>query len=160
MGCSPPGSSAHGILQEGILEWVFQGIFYRESFDPRIEPGSPHCWQFLYHLSHQEREENKGIHKKVWYIFNDVFIIALLKANHIQIDRLNGYVVTGVVLEWIMENFAAPKPKPSLRSTVGLTRERQWTLWNKRHWCRLCKSNFKSAFLSLIYNLLFQILFD
>ena len=31
MGCSPPGSSAHGILQEGILEWV-----------PFLPPGNHH----------------------------------------------------------------------------------------------------------------------
>ena len=33
-GCSPPGSSVHGILQERILEWVAIS-FYRGSFWPR-----------------------------------------------------------------------------------------------------------------------------
>ena len=33
MGCNPPGSSAHGILQAGILEWVF--LPSRGSSQPR-----------------------------------------------------------------------------------------------------------------------------
>ena len=33
MGCSPPGSSVHGIFQAGVLEW--------DLLDPGIEPGSP-----------------------------------------------------------------------------------------------------------------------
>ena len=49
MDCSLPGSSVHGILQAGILEWVshslHQGIF--------PEPSLLHCGQILYHLSHQ-----------------------------------------------------------------------------------------------------------
>jgi len=38
--CSPPGSSAHGILQARILEWVAIS-FSRGLPDPRIEPRSP-----------------------------------------------------------------------------------------------------------------------
>ena len=34
MDCSPPGSSVHGILQTGILEWVAI-LFSRESSQPR-----------------------------------------------------------------------------------------------------------------------------
>ena len=34
MGCSPPGSSVHGILQVGILEWVAIP-FARGSSQPR-----------------------------------------------------------------------------------------------------------------------------
>ena len=40
MDCSLPGSSVHGILQTGILEWLpfpFPGALP----DPGIEPGSP-----------------------------------------------------------------------------------------------------------------------
>ena len=37
--CSPPGSSVHGILQAGILEWVAIP-FSRGSSDPGIEPAS------------------------------------------------------------------------------------------------------------------------
>ena len=38
--CSLPGSSTHGILQAGILEWVTIS-FSGELPDPGIEPGSP-----------------------------------------------------------------------------------------------------------------------
>ena len=34
MGCSPPGSSVHGILQTRILDWVANS-FSRGSFRPR-----------------------------------------------------------------------------------------------------------------------------
>ena len=40
MDCGPPGSSAHGILQARVLEWMpapSPGDFP----DPGIEPGSP-----------------------------------------------------------------------------------------------------------------------
>ena len=40
MDCSPPGSSAHGILQARILEWVAIP-FSRGSSQPRVEPRSP-----------------------------------------------------------------------------------------------------------------------
>ena len=53
MGCSPPGSSARGIFQARILEWVAisfsGGIFPTQG----LNPGLPHCRQTLYHLSHQ-----------------------------------------------------------------------------------------------------------
>ena len=32
MDCSPPGFSAHGILQARILEWVPTGMFYTDPF--------------------------------------------------------------------------------------------------------------------------------
>ena len=52
--CSPPGSSVHGILQAGILEWVGshalpQGIFPTQE----LNLGLLHCRQILYCLSHQ-----------------------------------------------------------------------------------------------------------
>ncbi|CAN0569010.1 unnamed protein product [Rangifer tarandus platyrhynchus] len=40
MGCSPPGSSIHGIFKARILKWVAIS-FSRESSQPRIEPMSP-----------------------------------------------------------------------------------------------------------------------
>ena len=40
MDCSLLGSSVHGILQAGILEWVAMPSLRRSS-RPRIEPGSP-----------------------------------------------------------------------------------------------------------------------
>ena len=43
MVCSPPGSSAYGILQTRILEWVAIS-FSRGSSQPGIEPRTP-AWQ-------------------------------------------------------------------------------------------------------------------
>ena len=47
VGCSPPGSSVHGILQARILEWVAisfsRGIFPTQGSNP----GLPHCRQML-----------------------------------------------------------------------------------------------------------------
>ena len=40
MDCSPLGSSVHGILQAGILEWVASPA-PGDLLDPGIEPGSP-----------------------------------------------------------------------------------------------------------------------
>ena len=51
--CSPPGSSVHGDSlgkNTGVgCHALLQGIFP----NPGIEPGSLHCRQILYHLSHQ-----------------------------------------------------------------------------------------------------------
>ena len=41
MGCSPPGSSVHGILQARTLEWVLPFPSPGDLPDPEIEPGSP-----------------------------------------------------------------------------------------------------------------------
>ena len=52
MGCSPPGSSVHGILQATIMESchaLLQGIFLTQGSNL----GLLHCRQILYHLSHQ-----------------------------------------------------------------------------------------------------------
>ena len=59
MDCSLPGSSVHGILQARILERVAiplsRGIFSAQG----LNPGILHCRQILFHLSHQERPQNK-----------------------------------------------------------------------------------------------------
>ena len=52
MDCSPPDSSAHGILQARILEWV-AFPFSRGFPNPGIKPGLLHCRQILYQLNHQ-----------------------------------------------------------------------------------------------------------
>ena len=39
--CSLPGSSAHGILQARILEWVAMSSYRGHLPDPGIDPGSP-----------------------------------------------------------------------------------------------------------------------
>ena len=48
-----PVSSARGILQARILEWIAmpssRGIFPTQGWNP----GLPHCRQILYHLSYQ-----------------------------------------------------------------------------------------------------------
>ena len=53
MVCSPPGSSAHGILQARKLElgshFPLEGIFPTQESNPCLL----HCRQILYHLSHR-----------------------------------------------------------------------------------------------------------
>ena len=53
MGCSPPGSSVHGILQARILEWVCQSPLLGVFPTQRLNLGLLHCRQILYPLSHQ-----------------------------------------------------------------------------------------------------------
>ena len=48
MDCSSPGSSVHGIIQTGILEWV--AISFSRDLP---NPGLLHCRQIFYCLSHQ-----------------------------------------------------------------------------------------------------------
>ena len=43
MDCCPPGSSVHGILQAGILEWVAMPSA-RGLPDPGIKPRFPALW--------------------------------------------------------------------------------------------------------------------
>ena len=54
LGCSPPGSSVHGILQVRILEWVAIPFSKGPSW-PRdwTHTGLRHCRPILYCLSHQ-----------------------------------------------------------------------------------------------------------
>ena len=51
-GCSPPGSSVHGILQARMLECVVIP-FSRGSSWPKLKPDPTHCHQILYRLGHQ-----------------------------------------------------------------------------------------------------------
>jgi len=61
MDCSPPGSSAHGIFQVRIMEWVAisfsEGEWGMDLPHPGIEPGSP-ALQADYQLNHQESPQN------------------------------------------------------------------------------------------------------
>ena len=55
--CSPPGSSVHGIIQAGILEWVAipfsrEGIPFFLTLASNL--GLLHYRQILYHLNYQE----------------------------------------------------------------------------------------------------------
>ena len=51
--CSPPGSSVHGVLQAGILEWVAIPFSRGSSPAQWLNPAPPHCRQILYRPSHQ-----------------------------------------------------------------------------------------------------------
>ena len=53
MDCSPPGSSVHGILQSGILEWVAMPSSRGSPPTQGSNPSLPHCRQILYRLSHK-----------------------------------------------------------------------------------------------------------
>ena len=50
MECSPPGSSVHGILQVGILEWVAKIPSLGNLPDPEIELTSPALADRLDHI--------------------------------------------------------------------------------------------------------------
>ena len=50
---SPPGSSIHGIFQARVLEWVAISFSKGSSLHRDRTQTLPHCWQTLYHLSHQ-----------------------------------------------------------------------------------------------------------
>ena len=53
MGCSPPGSSAHGLSQARILEWVSHSLLHGILLTQGSSPGLPHCRQMVYCVSHQ-----------------------------------------------------------------------------------------------------------
>ena len=79
MDCNPLGSSAHGISQARILEWVAIS-FSKGSFPTQgLNPGLPHCRQTLYHLSHQ------GILRK-WYPFS-VCTFSQMDSKFTQVPR-------------------------------------------------------------------------
>ena len=60
MDCSLPGSSVHGILQAGILEWAVASFLQRIFPTQGLNSGLLHCRQILYHLSHQEKETTEN----------------------------------------------------------------------------------------------------
>ena len=64
MDCSLPGSSIHGILQAGILEWVAFS-FSRESSHPRNWTWVSRIVDGHYHLSHQGSQWIKKIYHMV-----------------------------------------------------------------------------------------------
>ena len=59
--CRPPGSSVHGVSQARILEWVAMPSSRRFSQPRESNPGLPHCWWILYHLSHQGSPATTGV---------------------------------------------------------------------------------------------------
>ena len=74
MNCSPPGSSAHEVLQSRILEWVSipfsRGIFPT----PGLNPGLPHCRLILYRLSHQGSLRRPN-HKQLFFCVIKILIL-------------------------------------------------------------------------------------
>ena len=64
MDCSPPGSSVHGNLQAGILEWVALPSSRAISLTQGLNPHLLHCRQILYQLSPHVRGQSLG--KLLW----------------------------------------------------------------------------------------------
>ena len=77
---SPPGSSVHGRLQAGILEWV-DIPFSEDLLNPQSNPGLLHYRQILYHLSHlnyihvDNENRNKSVCVYIQYTQTHVHII-------------------------------------------------------------------------------------
>ena len=61
MDCSPPGSSAHGILQAKILGWVSHSLLQRIFQTQRWNAGHPHYRWLLCHLSHEGSPHWRGL---------------------------------------------------------------------------------------------------
>ena len=74
LGCLPPGSPVHGILQARILEWVaWLGIL-----PTRDQTQVSHCRQILYCLSHLRRLGLKCISE--WSFFRAYFLGARVRS--------------------------------------------------------------------------------
>ena len=72
--CSQPGSSAHGILQAGILEWV--AVPSSRGFpDPGFKPESPALAGDSLPLSHQESP------------IVEILVLQSLTKNHIDFTQ-------------------------------------------------------------------------
>ena len=86
MNCSPPGSSVHGTLQAFSRQEHWSGLPFPspgDLADPGIEPGSPHCRQILYHLSH---------HRNI-YIPQNIFPVPWTPAQKRHISVLSAWVL-------------------------------------------------------------------
>ena len=57
MDCSPPGSSVHGILQEGILQWVaiFFSVVCRNLFTHPSAKDTKKCFQKCFQMHGHEQ---------------------------------------------------------------------------------------------------------
>ena len=76
MDCSPPGSSVHGILQAGILEWV--AVPSSRGSSPPRDGTQVSCiaggiFFFFYHLSHQGSPYPLPIDNHISVIFVSYF---------------------------------------------------------------------------------------
>ena len=61
MDCKQPARLLHGILQARILEWVAISFSRASSPTQGLNLGLLHCWQILYHLSHQGNIETVNL---------------------------------------------------------------------------------------------------
>ena len=88
MNFSPPGSSAHEILQVRILEWVAIS-FSKELPDRGIKPGSP----ALQADSSPSEPPGKPKHLELLFNFKEKAIIVSTSSQ--KILELNNYIVMG-----------------------------------------------------------------
>ena len=72
VGCSPPGSSVHGILQAQILEWVCHSLLQRIFPSEGSNLGLLHCRGILYCLSHQGTPGSFHIKPRISNLFEEV----------------------------------------------------------------------------------------
>ena len=66
MDCSLPGSSVHGILQAGILEWVAIPFSRVSSQTQELNLGLLHHRQILYQLSYQGSHTSQTEDSESW----------------------------------------------------------------------------------------------
>ena len=105
MGCCLPGSSAHGIFQAGILEWVaisFQGIFPAQGSNP--------C---LLHLLHCRRillltqPPGKKAHNIFWNLANtESYLLCLVGSCFFCVKIHPCLNVSAVHSFWVMSSTA------------------------------------------------------
>ena len=94
MDCSPPGSSAHGILQARILEWVAIP-FPKDVPDLGIEPWSPalQADSFTVWATREAQDRNKSRMSIIANLFNLVLEVLVTtvreekEIKHIQIGK-------------------------------------------------------------------------
>ena len=65
MDCSLPGSSAHGIFQAGVLEWVAIAFSTKKAECQRIDAFDLWCWRRLLRVPWTARRSNQSILKEI-----------------------------------------------------------------------------------------------
>ena len=122
MGCNPPGSSVHGILQARILEWVAIS-FSRRSSQPRNRSQVPHiAGRFFTSRATREALTFKHMPEKLnfsWWEMGGFLGIIYSQSTTLQIDdeetdprNVKGFVHshTGTGWQWVLGQLS-----PSLR---------------------------------------------
>ena len=109
MGCSPPASSVHGILQSRILEWVFQysqipllqGIFSTQG----LNLGLLHCRQMLYCVSHQGSAPFDEIKWKGMKNVSNFMMTTIIVERRYSIIALSTYYLLCLkkMIQWLVE---------------------------------------------------------